>query len=287
MYVDEAHTFLDSLIWSFKVYGKYERKEEYGGAYTERPVYRRDLTQLDPMTRTNISGRPVKHIYTYDLTSRNPRIVWDKSTKEGQEEFFFPDLPESETKFIRHLNFEYIFSKNPRFDLNSIREIGYQMLLPRLKEEILNDVTVLLTSLGINIVSKKDLAYKNVVANLFTSSPYYIKRATDPEQSYDSEPGKTFTSGYDYFPLISLLSIFKNINLVSASFNNYHKNIFGYINVSVTKSDVETMNKTIRDDFGSIVLNSNTISSNLMHKISSGLGTILHFSRSIKETDSK
>ena len=141
LYVDEGHLFFDGLSWNYKIYGKYEKQSDYGGSIIEKPVFRRDLSTLSPLASHEIQGRVVKHIYTYDRNSRNPKIMWDVTLKEGQSAFEFPDFRKNKPVFVKYLNFEYILIENPQFSFDLIKKIKCKIIMPKIKGDVLESVT--------------------------------------------------------------------------------------------------------------------------------------------------
>ena len=85
IFIDESHLFLNSLSWSFKIYGRYEKKLEIGGHVVEPLKNTINAENLPSDRMSNIVWKDTQHSYIMDRSSRNPEITWDRGFFEGQK----------------------------------------------------------------------------------------------------------------------------------------------------------------------------------------------------------
>jgi hypothetical protein len=282
--IDEGHLFLNSLTWSYKVGGLYYDHYDLGNSVIERPLKGvKNLNQVSDKVSRTMVYKETPHIFTVDMESKNPIVKWDTGFSPGQHRSIFPDLGNPSTT-VKHLNMQYDFIENSSFKSDHIMNLGYKYALSAKSAFSREILTSFCKRQSVNLVAFTDYDYSSAMSELFACTPYFIRTTNIGDEAYDGEPRKTQVSGYDFYTLTLILSLFDHVTLTSASFTDQHYLLWECLGLKVEKETLPTR-EGLKDDFGCVLVNNKRMTLNNFKDIST-LGPMLHFSHNKKESES-
>lgn len=282
--IDEGHLFLNSLTWSYKVGGLYFDHYDLGNSIIERPLKGvKNLNQVSEKVSRTMQYKETPHVFTVDMESKNPVVKWDIGVSPGQHRSLFPKLNDP-SHIVKHLNMEYEFIENTSFKSDQIMDLGYKYALSVKSTFAKEILTNFCKRQSVNLISFTDYDYSSAMSELISCTPYFVKTTNIGDEAHDGEPRKAQISGYDFYTLTLILSLFDNVTLTSASFTNQHYLAWEPLGLKISK-EVLPIRDNLKDDYGCFLVNNKKMTMNNF-KDSSLLGPILHFSHNKKESES-
>ena len=280
--VDETHLFLDSLNWSLKLGGLYKSQMSMGGSPFMVPVtHVKNLANLDDDTLNTFQQSKTKHIFYLDNHySKNPIIGWDRGVFPGQDQYNYPDAFNAPFDLkVHYLNTYYEFLKNKSFNIDNLFSFGFVFTIGQHKGFEREYIKFFFFFFSIQVLSFADYTYNAALNYLVQATSYFVRCKESGEVAYDGEPMKRFISGFDYFSIVILLSIFDDIELMSATYVDYHYDIFNvFSEINIDRINLDQEISSYKNDFGVVILTTKNMTSTLLDSISSELEPVLHFS---------
>jgi len=178
---------------------------------------------------------------------------------------------------VKHLNTTYEFSLNKKFNIEKLFSLNYIVSLSHRGDDK-DFIQKFCVKQSIQVEHFKNYSYDQAIYHLIKSTPYFVKCIDDGDVAYDGEPLKKFISGYDYYSIVLLSVIFDNIEFLSATYADYHYDIWDcFGNMNVKKKDLDPRPESYKDDFGVILFTNKSMTPSLLDSISSNLGFIILF----------
>jgi len=179
-----------------------------------------------------------------------------------------------------HFNTKYQLLLNPDYNPQNLKEYTMKVHPPIKCKDTIKRIIAEIPSTRLEVESIFHLKYEDVIARLFSTSPYFIKTIKFMDRD-TPDRGVTTFAGLDMESLIILTKIFDDITFLSASLTVHHAQIFSWLSIPISFEEIPPLNS--EKDFGVIVTRHSALNPTELWELSQ-LQSLLHFSTSNKSS---